>query len=349
MKTKETESRLTPIQVEKVLSQNAAALAAEQKPLGVLIVEDSSEIRDMEALLVDSMGYHTYTATTGKEALVQLRKHAPDLVLLDLMMPEMDGFEFCQVVQSDPTLPKPHIIITSARDALEDRVRGLELGAADYLIKPFSLTELKARIKAGERIIRYQKMLEDQQALLEQLAREDKLTGLYNRRYFEERAQEEFLRAQRYNRPLTFLLGDLDHFKKINDRYGHAKGDLVLKKVSEMLLLHCRRSDVVARYGGEEFTVLLPETVPDDARKVAERLCTAVRTLSFPHPSGPMSVTISFGLSSLAEEGVHNLHDLIDQADKALYAAKRKGRDRVECWPVEASASSRFSPQEEKK
>jgi diguanylate cyclase (GGDEF)-like protein len=346
MRTKEAKSRFTPARVEEGSSQTAPA--AEKKPLGVLIVEDSSEIRDMVLLLVDSMGYRTYTAATGKEALVQLRTHVPDLVLLDLMMPEMDGFEFCQAVQSDPTLPKPHIIITSARDALEDRVRGLELGAADYLIKPFSLTELKARIKAGERIVRYQKMLEDQQALLEQLAREDKLTGLYNRRYFEERAHEEFLRARRYSRPLVLLLGDLDHFKKVNDRYGHAHGDLVLKKVSETLSLHCRSSDVVARYGGEEFTVLLPETVPGDARKVAERLCAAVRALSFSPPLESLEVTISFGLSSLAEGGAHTLHDLIDQADKALYTAKRNGRDRVECWPVEASVISGLSPQGEK-
>ena len=337
-----------PAQVEALSSQNAPIPADVEEPLGVLIVEDSSEIRDMVLLLVDSMGYRTYTAATGKEALVQLRKHVPDLVLLDLMMPEMDGFEFCQAVQSDPTLPRLHIIITSARDAIEDRVKGLELGAADYLIKPFSLTELKARIKAGERIVRYQKMLEEQQVLLEQLAREDKLTGLSNRRYFEERAHEEFLRAQRYSRPLVLLLGDLDHFKKINDRYGHAYGDLVLRKVSEALSLNCRRGDVVARYGGEEFTILLLETASDDAQKIAERLCAAVRALSFPHLLGPVSATISFGLSSLAEGGVQSLNDLIDQADKALYAAKRNGRDRVECWPVEASSASGPSPQGEK-
>jgi len=276
------------------------------------------------------MGYRTYSAATGREALSQVRAHAPDIVLLDLMMPEMDGFEFCRAVQADPSLSTPHIIITSAKDTLEDKVRGLELGAADYLTKPFNLTELRARLRAGERIVRYQKVLKEQQALLEQLAREDKLTGLCNRRHFEERAQEECLRAQRYGRPFSLLLGDLDHFKQVNDRYGHAYGDTVLRQVAQALLLHCRSSDLVSRYGGEEFTVLLFETDAEDARRVAERLCAAVRALSFVHPSGPFHVTISFGVASLQHPRDQDLAVLLGKADEALYVAKQKGRDRVE-------------------
>src|SRR5216684_4314263 len=182
--SKESDRGFAPSrQAESFPPQGIPARADEKDTLGVLIVEDNNDIREMVSLLVDSMGYSTYTASTGKEGLTQLRAQVPDIVLLDLMMPEMDGFEFCRAVQADPTLPNPHIIITSARDALEDKVKGLELGAADYLTKPFNLTELKARIKAGERIVRYQKMLKEQQALLEQLAREDKLTGLCNRRH----------------------------------------------------------------------------------------------------------------------------------------------------------------------
>ena len=337
-----------PAQSGVSLTQDAPADADKTEPLGVLIVEDSSDIREMVALLVRSMGYRTYTATTGKEALLQLREHAPDIVLLDLMMPEMDGFEVCRAIQTDLTLPSPHIIITSAKDTLEDKVKGLELGAADYLIKPFSLTELKARIKAGERIVRYQKALKDQQALLEQLAREDKLTSLCNRRHFEERAQEELLRAQRYGHPLSLLLGDLDHFKHVNDRYGHAYGDTVLKQVGEILLLHCRSSDIVARYGGEEFTVLLCETGPEDAQKVAERLCSAVRALSFAHPSDPFHITISFGVASLLGRRTQNLADLTEEADKALYAAKHKGRNRVEQWSEDLPTAPAFSAPVEK-
>lgn len=331
--SKESDRGFAPSrQAESFPSQGVPARANEKETLGVLIVEDNNDIREMVSLMVGSMGYRTYTASTGKEGLIQLRAQVPDIVLLDLMMPEMDGFEFCRVIQADPTLPTPHIIITSAKDALEDKVKGLELGAADYLTKPFNLTELKARIKAGERIVRYQKMLKEQQALLEQLAREDKLTGLCNRRHFEERAQEECLRAQRYHHSLSFLMGDLDHFKQINDRYGHAYGDTVLKQVGQTLLRHCRTSDVVARYGGEEFACLLFETGSEDAERVAERLCAAVRELSFTHPSGPFRVTISFGVASLSDQQTQDLAELLEEADKALYSAKHKGRNRVERW-----------------
>jgi len=341
--SKELDPRLAPFPQSESFPQ-AAPGADGGDALGVLVVEDNSDIREMVTLLVGSMGYHTYSAATGKEALAQLRLHAPDIVLLDLMMPEMDGFEFCRAVQADPSLSTPHIIITSAKDALEDKVKGLELGAADYLTKPFDFTELKARIRAGERIVRsqkmlmeQQKMLMEQQVLLEQLAREDKLTGLCNRRHFEERASEECLRAQRYDRPLSLLLGDLDYFKEVNDRYGHACGDLVLKQVGQTLLLHCRSSDLVARYGGEEFAVLLLETEAEHAPKVAERLCAAVRTLSFSHPSGPFNITISFGVASLLPQRHQDLTALVEEADKALYAAKHKGRDRVERWRGESS------------
>jgi diguanylate cyclase (GGDEF)-like protein len=347
--SKELDPELTPLpQPESFPSQAALSNADERDALGVLIVEDNSDIREMVELLVNSMGCRTYTAATGREALSQLRAHTPDIVLLDLMMPEMDGFEFCRALRADPTLPTPHIIITSAKDALEDKVKGLELGAADYLTKPFNLTELKARIRAGERIVRNEKRLKEQQTLLEQLAREDKLTGLCNRRHFEERAQEECSRARRYDRPLSLLLGDLDHFKQVNDRYGHAYGDMVLKQVSQTLQLYCRSSDLVARYGGEEFTVLLLETDPEHAQRVAERLCVAVRALSFVHPSGPFHITISFGVSSLSNQGAQDLTALLEEADTALYAAKHKGRDRVERWLGDSSPVSALLADPEK-
>jgi diguanylate cyclase (GGDEF)-like protein len=284
----------------------------------------------METRMVREMGYEVRVASTGKEALQQIQTRLPDIVLLDVMMPEMDGFEFCRAVQADETLRDLHIIITSARDTLEDKVRGLELGAADYLTKPFSLTELRARIQVGERIVRYRKTLKEQHVLLEHMAREDELTGLCNRRHFEERAREECLRAHRYHHPLSLLFGDIDHFKQVNDQYGHAYGDTVLTQVGQTLLRHCRTSDLVARYGGEEFAVLLLETSLEEAERVAERLRVAVKALMFTHASGLLQITMSFGIASLTNQQTDSLDELLQRADKALYAAKHRGRDRIE-------------------
>jgi len=310
--------------------QDVPSPSAEKAPLDVLIVDDDQTIREMVARMVRGMGHAVYLAATGREALQRLQEHPLDIVLLDIMMPEMDGFEFCRIVQAEKKWPDLHIIITSARDTLEDKVKGLELGATDYLTKPFSMTELKARIRVGERIVRYRKALKEQQALLEYMAREDKLTGLYNRRHFEERAQEEWLRAHRYYHPLSLVFGDIDHFKKVNDRYGHAYGDKVLKEVSQTLLQHCRNNDLIARYGGEEFTVLLLETRLEDACVVAERLRAAVKALTFTHPSGPFQVTMSFGVACVSSEEPQSLTALLEGADKALYMAKHKVRNRVE-------------------
>jgi two-component system, cell cycle response regulator len=310
----------------------ADSISEANRPLGVLVVEDDREIRDMVTMMVKSMGYTVVTAVNGKDAFVRLRGQSVDIVLLDLMMPEMDGFEFCQRVREDPTLRDLHIIITSARDALEDKVRGLELGAADYLTKPFSLTELQARIRVGERIVRYQKMLQAQGILLEQLALKDDLTGLANRRRFEERAREELLRAGRYQHPLSVLLTDLDHFKAINDTYGHSHGDIVLKEVGQTFAHHCRASDLCARYGGEEFAILLPETQLTEGKLVAERLCTAVRNLTFPQATKEIHVTASFGIACFDTAHPQSLEELMEQADQALYAAKHNGRDQVEVY-----------------
>lgn len=299
-------------------------------PLKVLIAEDNRDLRDIVARMVKALGHEVTLASTGKEAFQQVHDHPPDIVLLDIMMPEMDGFEFCQALQTEETLHDFHIIITSARDALEDKVKGLELGAADYLTKPFSLAELRARLQVGERIVRHRKSIKEQQAQLEHLAREDTLTGLSNRRHFDERLQEEWQRALRYGHSLALLMCDIDHFKQVNDVYGHASGDSVLKEVGRVLLQGSRASDVVARYGGEEFVILLCEAGVEQAVIAAERLRAAVKTLLFSHASGPFRVSMSVGVASSAHEKTEDPARLLAEADEALYAAKRLGRDRVE-------------------
>ena len=304
----------------------------ERRVLKVLIAEDNQDLREIVARMVRTLGHEVVIASTGKEALQQVHAHEPDIVLLDIMMPEMDGFEFCQALQAEEILRDFHIIITSARDTLEDKVKGLDLGAADYLTKPFSLAELRARLQVGERIVRYRKSIKEQQTQLEHLAREDALTGLSNRRHFDERFQEEWRRAFRYGHPLSLLMCDIDHFKRINDVHGHMYGDVVLKAVGRALLRGSRASDVLARYGGEEFVVLLCETGVDHAMAVAERLRAAVKDLPFSSSSGVFHVTISIGVATLAKGEPATPTQLLAEADEALYAAKRLGRDGVECY-----------------
>jgi len=309
-----------------------AARPGERAPLRVLIAEDNRDLRDIVARMVKTLGHEVSIASTGKEALRQVHDQPPDIVLLDIMMPEMDGFEFCQALQAEETLRDFHIIITSARDALDDKVKGLELGAADYLTKPFSIAELRARLQVGERIVRHRKSIKEQQAQLAHLAREDALTGLSNRRHFDERLQEEWQRALRYGHAISLLLCDIDHFKEVNDVYGHACGDAVLKEVGQTLLHTSRASDLVARYGGEEFAVLLCEATLEQAAVAAERLCAAVKALSFSHPSGSFRISMSVGVSSRSEGQPQNSAQLFAEADEALYAAKGCGRDCVVCY-----------------
>jgi diguanylate cyclase (GGDEF)-like protein len=302
------------------------------------MAEDNRDLRDIVARMVKALGHEVTVASTGKEALHQVHENPPDIVLLDIMMPEMDGFEFCHALQAEEKMREFHIIITSARDALEDKVKGLELGAADYLTKPFSLAELRARLQVGERIVRQQKSSKDQQTHLEHLAREDTLTSLTNRRHFDERLQEEWQRAVRHGHSLALLLCDIDYFKKVNDTYGHTCGDMVLKEVGQTLLHYSRTSDVVARYGGEEFVILLCEANMARAAVAAERLRIAVKALSFSPPSGSFCISMSVGVASLEEGIPENAIQFLAQADEALYTAKDLGRDRVVCYNRDPSS-----------
>jgi diguanylate cyclase (GGDEF)-like protein len=229
------------------------------------------------------------------------------------------------------------LILITARIQEGDRVRGLDLGADDYITKPFSFSELLARIRVGSRVVQYQKHLEYQTQV-------DSLTGLFNRRAFEKKINEEFERSKRYHSPLSVLLLDIDNFKAINDTYGHHGGDAALIKISETFREKTRQSDFPSRYGGEEFVLILPETDQESALQVACKIHDSIRACSFGTAARPFEITVSIGVSSTSARFYSDWHELVNDADRALYQAKHSGKDRVEIWRPEKKAAAIHPP-----
>ncbi|HYA28141.1 MAG TPA: diguanylate cyclase, partial [Acidobacteriota bacterium] len=255
------------------------------------------------------------------------------IALSDIMMPKMDGFELIKRIRSNTALKSIYVILITARIQEGDRVRGLDLGADDYITKPFSFSELLARVRVGSRVVHYQQHLEYQTQV-------DSLTGLYNRRAFEKKIHEEFERSKRYHNPLSLLILDIDNFKIINDTYGHHGGDAVLVKISEIFREKTRQSDFPCRYGGEEFVLVLPETDQENALQVASKIHDAIRSSSFGTTVRPFSLTVSIGVSSTSARFYSDWNQMVNDADQALYLAKNTGKDRVETWDPEKKTSS---------
>src|ERR1044072_3028298 len=222
----------------------------ENIPLTVLVIEDHRDQLYLLAIVLKREGYKVITAANGLEALEKLETENVNIALSDIMMPKMDGFELIKRIRANPALKSIYLILITARIQEGDRVRGLDLGADDYITKPFSFSELLARVRVGTRVVQYQQHLEYQTQI-------DSLTSLFNRRAFEKKIQEEFERSKRYQSPLSVLILDLDNFKTINDTYGHHGGDSALVKISDTLREKTRQSDFPARYGGEEFVLVL--------------------------------------------------------------------------------------------
>ncbi|MBT9516619.1 MAG: diguanylate cyclase [Methyloversatilis discipulorum] len=305
-----------------------------------LVIEDSQTGLAVVSQHLERMGILPIAATDGESGVAAFRQHNPDIVLLDVVLPGMDGYEVARriraIEQSGEWTP---IIFLTARTADTDLVQGITAGGDDYLFKPISEVVLAAKVRAMQRILqmRYSlvvltRKLDAANQELTRLTSLDGLTGLSNRRHFDETMLREWRRAARYKRPLSLVLVDVDHFKQYNDTYGHLAGDECLKTVASALQAVSRRpSDLVARYGGEEFALVLPETDLSGARSVAEGLCDAIRALQLPHAAAASGhVTISVGVASLMPgNGVGGPQNLIAEADLALYAAKSGGRDRV--------------------
>jgi len=305
--------------------------ADEQDQMAILIVDDvPANIQFLGKLLKDE-GYKIAPAPNGQKALEMIPKMRPDLVLMDVMMPEMDGFEACSCMKASAEMKDIPVIFLSARSESEDVVKGFKLGAVDYIQKPFNAEELIVRVRnhlelvrSRRLIIHYMDEMGRQNALLEELSITDSLTGLYSHSHSIERLHQEAANAKRYETPLTMMMLDIDLFKAVNDTYGHVAGDEVLKGVADIISSNVREGDIAGRYGGEEFILVLPNTPLDGGLAIAERIRRRVEENRWQIEE--LKITLSGGIKSLEDE---NPTELIIRADSNLYAAKEQGRNRI--------------------
>lgn len=290
------------------------------KPL-ILIVEDSPINSKLCSSLLEKNGYETEVCIDGESALEFLSKNTPDLILLDIIMPGIDGFQFSETLKLNPRQKDTPVIFLSAMTDEESIIKGFNCGGVDFITKPFRTQELLARTRTHIEL----KMAKEK---LLQMATTDELTGLANRRYFMERLNSEFDRTKRYESKYSLLMIDIDHFKRINDTYGHKAGDLALQGASSVMKKSLRASDIIGRVGGEEFSVILPESELKAALFIAERLREKVEKNPVIHNSQEILITVSVGASqSLA--GDQTVDDIIVRADTAMYNSKHDGRNRV--------------------
>lgn len=309
----------------------------------LLLIEDSAAQGGHVKVSLEGLGYEVVWAKSGIEGLKLARSEHPDLILLDIVMQDMDGFAVCRWLKMQEDTRDIPVIMLTVKGAVEHRVEGLNVGANDYLAKPFEKEELEARIFAAMRVKTYQSELKQRNTELESMLRRvesmaitDPLTGLYNRRRFADVLRREFAVTKRYGSPLSCILMDLDHFKQINDAFGHDAGDKVLQKVASRLVESLREVDLAARFGGEEFAVLLPHTGKGNARIVGERIANFVRKLSIDVEGECIRVTASLGIAATTDFSSNNPEDLVKAADAAMYQAKEGGRDRVVLYARES-------------
>jgi len=307
----------------------------------VLIADDEAVTRRSIEALLAKWGYEPVVASNGDEAWQILqREDAPRLSVLDWMMPGMDGVAICKSLRALKAEPYPYVILLTGNDRKEDVVSGLEAGADDYLTKPFDTYELKARLRAGERILTLQQELIVTRDALKVQATHDSLTGLWNRGAIMDILGNELSRGTREGTPLVTVMADIDHFKLVNDSFGHLVGDAVLREVARRLRTSVRPYDSVGRYGGEEFLVVFPgyKNLPNINQ--AERLREAVAATPVSFEGAVVPVTVSLGVAAWERNGNANIEQLLALADAALYCAKERGRNRVEVAPGPGPFSS---------
>lgn len=334
----------------------AAEFATARK---IVVAEDDPATRALLVRQLERSGYRVFGCDNGRSALNAVEREAPGMVLADWGMPEMDGISLLKAVRelsNMNALPFIYFLLLTASSEKQHVIAGLEAGADDYLTKPYDPQELLARLRAGERILDLQTSLQTRQlelqrvnadmcrlnARLKRLANTDGLTELFNRRYLFDRLVEMWAIYERHRRPLSCIVFDVDRFKRINDSFGHAAGDGVLRNIAEIARKAIRTSDVLARHGGEEFCVLCPETDARGAAAVAERIRASVQCFEFQAGSPPVRATISLGVAG-ARPTMQTFEELLAAADQMLYRAKDGGRNAVGVLP-EAGSGELLAP-----
>jgi len=290
----------------------------------VLVVDDAAVNRQVLGDLLKA-DHTVILAKNGKQALELAAQHLPDLILLDVVMPEINGYEVLARLKAEPRTAAIAVIFITGLDTPEDEAHGLTLGASDYITKPFNFAVVQARVRCHLQLARQRRMLET-------LANVDGLTEIANRRHFDACYAIEWEQALRLGRPLSLAILDIDFFKNYNDHAGHAMGDRVLQSVASALVNGMQRaSDLVARYGGEEFALLMPDTDIADAADLSNRLRETIGSLAMPHPDSTAAdrITVSFGGATLRPGSRESAVDLLKAADDHLYRAKHEGRNRV--------------------
>ncbi len=298
----------------------------------ILVIDDSESVRKdiIRTLQSHSVATYFHEAADGIEGLKVLLEIKMDLVLCDVEMPRLDGFRFLSMVRSRDVLKNIPFIMLTAKEDQESKMRGYELGVADYITKPFGPGELVARVNVHLQIKKLQDELMKANELLVEISYTDHLTGLYNRRYLMEVLEREFSRAQRNCGVLSLLILDIDQFKGINDRFGHQEGDTVLSRTASIFRNELRGYDTAVRYGGDEYIAVLPDTSLNDAIAVAERIRKSVNETTLSGKLKGERISVSLGIAAYPGKGVETIEDLVREADGALYRAKAGGRNRTE-------------------
>jgi diguanylate cyclase (GGDEF)-like protein len=301
----------------------------------ILIVDDTPENIDLLRLTLEPQGYDLSVAPSGEMALKIAPRFLPDLILLDVMMPGIDGFETCERLKKDPMLKDIPVIFISAKTDIEDIVAGFKKGGVDYISKPFRQEEVFARVKTQ---LNLTKLTQEKETLIEDLEKTNKklkdlavidpLTSLFNRRGMQELLEDEVSRFNRNSKVFSLILIDIDKFKKINDSLGHEGGDHALVQVSSFLQKITRRHDKICRWGGEEFLLLLPETNLEGANVLAKKIRSGLESASFSFEKAEFSLTVSIGVSVYDHRDL-SLKTCIKNADDGLYQAKAEGRNRI--------------------